>query len=289
MKIIIDPNAGPCGGVKRAIRMVERRLQDHKDIVSIGPLIHNNAEVARLKNKGLETIKQDQVEGGDASVIEGKRVFIRSHGVSEKLMQTLQDSAVQVFDGTCPKVAAIQKLIRREHEAGRQIVIIGKPGHPEVVGLNGHCDNRGVVVASEKDFDKIDFSRPIFLVSQTTISHRKFIDLMEKMLQITPDILVKDTVCRQVMNKHEDLRKFAASVDVLLLVGGRQSSNTAVLFELAKSVNPSSYWIEGEKDVDLKWLDNAETVGVSGSASTPMWQMEKIRDYLQNVLLPVQD
>ncbi len=289
MKIIIDPHAGPCGGVKRAIRMVERRLQDHNDIVSIGPLIHNNAEVERLRNKGLETVEQEQVEGGDVSTIKGKRVFIRSHGISEELMQALQDSAAEVFDGSCPKVIAIQKMIRREYDAGRQIVIIGKPGHPEVVGLNGHCDNKGVVIASEKDFDKIDFSRPIFLVSQTTISHRKFIDLMEKMLQITSDIVVKDTVCRQVMNKHEDLRNFAASVDVLLLVGGKQSSNTAVLFELAKSVNPSSYWIEAEKDIDLKWLGSAETVGVSGSASTPMWQMEKIRDYLQNVLLPVQD
>jgi len=286
VKILIDPHAGACGGVRRAIRMVETRLQDQNNLVAIGPLIHNNAEVERLQHRGLATVGQEVVEDGDFSAIKGKRVFVRSHGVSEKLMQDLRNAAGEVIDGTCPKVAAIQKLIREHYKAGRQIVIIGKAGHPEVAGLNGFCENKALIIQSEKDLSKIDASRSIFLVSQTTISHRKFIDLMEKIVQIAPHVLVKDTVCRQVMNKDKELRNFAASVDVLLLVGGKHSSNTAVLYELAKSVNPSSYWIESEKDIDPGWISDDLTVGVSGSASTPMWQMQRVHDCLQNMATP---
>jgi len=283
VKIQIDPHAGVCGGVRRAIRMVENRLQDQNNLVAIGPLIHNNAEVTRLQQRGLATVDQSVVENGDFSAVKGKNVFVRSHGVSEKLMHGLQKAAGKVIDGTCPKVAVIQKLIRQNYKQGRQIVIIGKAGHPEVAGLNGSCENTAVIIQSKDDLDKIDASRPIFLVSQTTISHRKFIDLMEKIVQINAHVLVKDTVCRQVMNKDKELRNFAASVDVLLLVGGKHSSNTAVLYDISKSVNPYSYWIESEKDIDSGWFSDDMTVGVSGSASTPMWQMQQVFDYLQNL------
>ena len=263
--------------------MVENRLQDQNNLVAIGPLIHNNAEVTRLQQRGLATVDQSVVENGDFSAVKGKNVFVRSHGVSEKLMHGLQKAAGKVIDGTCPKVAVIQKLIRQNYKQGRQIVIIGKAGHPEVAGLNGSCENTAVIIQSKDDLDKIDASRPIFLVSQTTISHRKFIDLMEKIVQINAHVLVKDTVCRQVMNKDKELRNFAASVDVLLLVGGKHSSNTAVLYDISKSVNPYSYWIESEKDIDSGWFSDDMTVGVSGSASTPMWQMQQVFDYLQNL------
>jgi 4-hydroxy-3-methylbut-2-en-1-yl diphosphate reductase len=284
VKVIIDPTAGPCGGVKRAIRMVENRLRKDENIVAIGPLIHNNAEVQRLAEQGLETVQQDKVEQGDFSAAKGKQIFIRSHGISESLRQDLEKAGAELVDATCPKVTAIQNKIQEQHDAGRQIVIVGKVGHPEVKGLDGYCENKAVIISSEDDLAKIDASRPTFLVSQTTISHRKFIDLKEKIVQIVPDVLVKDTICRQVMNKHKDLRNFAASVDVLLLVGGKHSSNTSVLFELAKSVNSSSHWIEGEDDIKLDWIDHSQTVGVSGSASTPMWQLDKIQDFLKKAL-----
>lgn len=290
MKIQIDPHAGVCGGVRRAVRMVENRLRDQNNLVAIGPLIHNSAEVERLQRLGLTTVAQSRIEDGDFSAIEGEQVFVRSHGVSEKLMAGLRKTAAKVIDGTCPKVAAIQKLIRQHYEAGRQIVIIGKAGHPEVSGLNGFCENTALIIQSENDLSKIDVSRPIFLVSQTTISHGKYIDLMEKIVHIAPDVLAKDTVCRQVMNKDKELRNFAASVDVFLLVGGKHSSNTAVLYDIAKSVNASSFWIESEKDIEPGWISDDSTVGISGSASTPLWQIQHVRRYLQDMARPeIQD
>ena len=285
MRVVIDPKAGPCGGVRRAIRMVEKRLQDQEDIVAIGPLIHNNAEVARLTDEGLDTVQQDAVTSGDLEALQGKRAFIRSHGVSPALRKKLETAAAEIVDGTCPKVAVIQKQIQQQYAAGRQIVIIGKKGHPEVVGLAGHCDNKAVIISSEEDVQKIDTSRPIFLVSQTTISHGKFIDLKEKISHIIADLLVKDTVCRQVMNRHDDIRNFAASMDVLFLVGGKQSSNTAVLFEVAKAANPATFWIEEAQEISADWIKGKQNVGVSGSASTPVWQMEKIRDFLLSLKL----
>ena len=286
MNVIIDPTAGPCSGVKRAIRMVESCLQEEDDIIAIGPLIHNSAEVQRLSGRGLETVDQQDVENSDFGKIKNKSVFIRSHGISESLRADLQNAGAKLIDATCPKVAAIHKIIRKNYDAGKQIVIIGKIDHPEVKGLNGHCENNGVIITSDADLQKIDVSRPTFVVAQTTIAHRKFVDLVEKIVQITPDVQFKDTICRQVINKHNYLRNFAASVDVLLLVGGKHSSNTGVLYELAKSINPSSYWVEGKDDIKTEWLLPSFTVGVSGSASTPMWQLKEISDYVENISLP---
>jgi len=285
MKIIIDPNAGPCPGVKRAIRMAEEALQQAETLTAIGPLIHNKEEVARLREKGLHTADQDKVEKHDFSEINQGTVFIRSHGISQALQKSIIKCNANVIDATCGIVKNIQNQIREKFDQGYQILIVGKPNHPETIGLNGYCDNNGIIIRNENDFDKIDLEQKAFLVSQTTIAQQKFLTLADKIKSMHPHVIVKDTTCRQVSKRHERIQAFAQSVDVLLLVGGKHSSNTSVLYDIAFAVNRHTYWIENSNDIQSDWFTPNITVGITGSASTPLWQLDKIKQSLMDNML----
>ena len=283
MNVIIDEHAGPCKGVKRALALVEQELQRDSDIVALGPIIHNQMEMQRLEKMGLSTIDQESVEQGNLEPLQNKRIFIRSHGISKALQHQVDRVGAFVCDGTCPTVHAIQRHIQAFFKNGYQIIIVGKEGHPEVVGLNGYCDKKATIIYSEEDVERISVAEKAFMVSQTTVAHDKFLAIQKKMLQLYPHVTVKDTVCRQVVNRHENMRNFAASVDVVLLVGGKNSSNTRVLFNIAKQSNPQSYWIEQASDIDVNWLEENGIIGITGSASTPVWQLEKIKKFVENV------
>jgi 4-hydroxy-3-methylbut-2-enyl diphosphate reductase len=282
MIVRLDPHAGPCNGVKRALKLAEDELAKD-DLVALGPIIHNQAEMDRLQSKGLITADQESVEHGDVQSIKNKKVFIRSHGISKKLRQQLVDANVDICDGTCPIVLSIQRRIEKYYKAGYKIFIIGKAKHPEVMGLNGACDHQASIIQNETDLDNLNIPEKSFLVSQTTVNHNYFLDLQEKMLQIQPCLIVKDTVCSSVTNRHENTKKFAADVDVVLLVGGKKSSNTQVLFEIAKQSNPQSFWIERRDDINPDWFEKASTVGITGSASTPIWQMVDIQKFVEGI------
>lgn len=284
MIVKIDPNAGPCQGVRRALQMIEEELAKD-DIVALGPIIHNQAEIDRLQKKGLITVDQEPVEQGDTQSIKNNKVFIRSHGISKKLRQQLIDANAVICDGTCPIVLSIHRRIERHYKNGYHIFIIGKPNHPEVIGLNGACDGHATIIQSEIDLDHLTIPEKSFLVSQTTINHDYFLDLQQKMLQIQPCLIVKDTVCRSVSNRHENTRNFAANVDIVLLVGGKNSSNTRVLFDIAKQSNPQTFWIERSDDINVGWFENDSTVGIIGSASTPLWQLEEIQKFVERITL----
>ena len=272
MQTIIDSHAGPCPGVRRALNMLELELHQGR-CVALGSVIHNPVEVARLERSGLETVPQEQVEAGDLRKVRGRRVFIRSHGISEKLRQTLEQAGAEIIDGVCPTVSALQRNIRRFYQQGYQILIIGKHGHPEVKGLCGAADDRAVVIASEADFAAVDPAVKSLLVAQTTVDEQVFQTMADRLREHIGDLKVLNTLCRQVTGRQATIREFAARVDVLLLVGGKNSSNTKVLFTTAQSVNRRSHWIEHPDELREQWFTPNDTVGITGSASTPMLQL----------------
>lgn len=280
---MIDSQAGPCPGVKRAIKMLEQELQLQGEIVALGEVIHNPAEVARLEAAGLEMADQERVEQGNLDSVRGRRIFIRSHGISEQLLRSLEQEKAVIIDGTCATVAHIQKKIRSFFEQGFQIVIVGKPGHPEVKGLNGYCQDQAVIIASESDFDKIDMTAKSLLVAQTTIDPLLFKKIGDQLKQRLADLIILDTTCRQVSRRHQNIRNFASSVDVLLLVGGKKSSNTNVLYQAAREINQRTYWIETSAELKKDWFLNQEIVGITGSASTPMWQLYELQQAVESV------
>ncbi len=287
MTIILDHKAGPCPGVKRAIRMAEEELVTSGHLTAVGPLIHNQDEISRLSEKGLKTMDQDQLEQTDPPAgDQNDKLLIRSHGISRDFYDKLKNQNKTIIDGTCPKVAKIHKIIHEHYQNGYQIVIIGKPQHPEVKGLNGHCDNTAVVIQEAKDIEKIDFNKKTLLVAQTTFSHSKFYTLRDEIQKRHPHLIWKDTTCPQVRRRHQHMQEFAASVNVVVLVGGKQSSNTGVLYDISKMVNPRTHWIENQNDVQSQWFEKDDTVGITGSASTPKWQLQQIEHFLKK--LPIE-
>lgn len=284
MKVIIDPNAGACSGVCRAIRLIEEYLDRKEDVVALGDVIHNQKELDRLAGKGLQTIGQQQIGHADQmQQLEGRNVFIRSHGVSPEVRNKLVNAGVHIIDGTCPTVKRVHKEVEHYSKKGYQIIIVGKSDHPEVIGILGYCQGQGIVIQNEADLTSVDMTRPSLLVAQTTLQRNKFTAMKEKLSNQMKDLLAIDTTCRYIQKRHDQLSHFARSVDVLILVGGQTSSNTSVLFEKCKNENPYSYRIESEEQVQAEWFRDIEVVGVTGSASTPLWQLERISQYINTI------
>lgn len=250
----------------------------------MGPVIHNQREMERLAEKGLQTVSQEGVEDTkDVSSLTNRRVLVRTHGIARQLRQKLDAAGVVLIDATCSVVRRLQQLVQKHHEQGYQIAIVGKPGHPEVTGLLGYCDNDGVVIENESDLARIDLSRKVFLLAQTTVDQAKFLRIREKLSAQGADLIALDTTCAQINRRHEQMSRFAASVDVVLFVGGKNSSNTAVLHEVCRQANPRSYRIESVADLERSWLQAADTVGITGGASTPVWQLQQVQDYLEKL------
>jgi len=280
-KVIIDSNAGPCSGVQRALHLVERTLQEKKTVYALGSLIHNSAEVQRLEKQGLVTLDQQRVEDGETVLEDNSCVFVRSHGISESFYKRLRNQELNLVDGTCPTVGGVQRKIKRYFDDGYQIVIIGKPSHPEVRGLNGYCNNQAIVVNSVEKLVDVVLKDKCMVISQTTMSQDVFAQLADYIRKRAPQAVLFNTICPQVKKRNQNIRNFAQQVNVVLLVGGKQSSNTRVLFDISKQCNPDTYWIENQHDIQMDWFSGAEIIGITGSASTPVWQLQKIQDYLE--------
>ncbi len=277
MKVEIDNESGFCFGVVRAINEAERALQSGA-IASLGDIVHNRVEVQRLEKLGLQTISREQIP-----TIAGKRMLIRAHGEPPRTYSLAKEYGIEVIDATCPVVAALQRKVkdayRKMCEVGGTVVILGKRGHAEVVGLTGQVDERAIVVESEENLQQVDFARPIYFLSQTTQSIEKFNHLAEVMrLRLpTPDMLtVDDTICRRVSSREGHLREFASQHDVVIFVCGRKSSNGKVLYDICRGANEWSYNIEEASELRSEWFEGAESVGICGATSTPKWLMEII-------------
>lgn len=281
---MIDDHAGVCSGVRRAIEIADKQLAEGSQLVALGHLIHNDVEMDRLARKGLHTVDQDGMSTGKIHIeeINDKQLLIRTHGVGVDLRSKLLDAGIELIDATCPTVRHVQKLIEKYFSDGYQIVIVGKKSHPEVQGLQGHCQNMAIVISSMKDLSGIDYHRKTFLVAQTTASPAVFFDVYNKIKGKIADLVVKDTTCNIINRRHQYIRDFAASCDVILFVGGKQSSNTRVLSEICRSVNPRTFRIESPTDINHEWFKESEKIGISGGASTPTWQLHEVKDYLEN-------
>lgn len=284
MRVEIDEQSGFCFGVVRAINEAEGALQCGA-IASLGDIVHNRVEVQRLEALGLRTISHDDIPS-----IAGERMLIRAHGEPPKTYSLAERYGVEVIDATCPVVAALQRKVKEAYckmqEVGGTVVILGKRGHAEVVGLTGQVDEQAVVVESEEDLQMIDFSRPIYFLSQTTQSIEKFHCLAEIMRERLPHeemLTIDDTICRRVSSREAHLRDFARQHDVIIFVCGRKSSNGRVLYNICRQENERSYNIEEACELQREWFEEAESVGICGATSTPKWLMESIAETILSI------
>ena len=284
MRIEIDEHSGFCFGVVRAISEAERALTNGA-VASLGDIVHNRMEVQRLEALGLKTISHE-----DIPTLAGERMLIRAHGEPPKTYALAKECGVEVIDATCPVVAALQRKVKAAYEkmcaVNGTVVILGKRGHAEVVGLTGQVDEKAIVVECEEDLEQVDFSRPIYFLSQTTQSVEKFNLLAEKMLSRLADekmLTADDTICRRVSSREEHLREFASKHDVIIFVCGRKSSNGKVLYNICQQANERAYNIEEAKELQREWFDGVESVGICGATSTPKWLMEEIAEAIASI------
>lgn len=285
MKVIIDPGSGFCGGVIRAISRAEEFLSSHPKLHSLGEMVHNEAELVRLESKGLVSVGRDALSGLPA----GESVLIRAHG--EPPSTYAAASHLNIIDCTCPVVLKIQKSIREAGErlAGKgTIVIFGKIGHPEVLGLVGQAPGQAVVVVEnmkqlQQAVTEARIAAPVEVFSQTTKSPVEYGQICSVLQEIYPDTVIHNTICSQVAERHRALSEFAGEHDVIVFVAGRQSSNGRVLFELCRSVNANSYLVGDISELKPLWFDGARSVGVCGATSTPKWLLEQVADAIKKL------
>ena len=278
MQIEIDNSSGFCFGVTTAIKKAEEELASGKTLYCLGDIVHNSMECERLKQLGLITINHD-----DMRKLQGVKVLLRAHGEPPSTYEIARQNNIEIIDATCPVVLQLQRRIKQQYDSfpNAQIVIFGKPGHAEVLGLVGQTESKAIVIANFEEVKKLDFSRDIYLYSQTTKSLDEFHRIIEYIQQhISPQATFRsfDTICRQVANRMPNISTFATRHDLVLFVCGRKSSNGKVLYNECKSVNPNSHLIEKPEDIMKEWLEGVNTVGICGATSTPKWLMEQCRD-----------
>lgn len=289
MNVIIDKNSGYCFGVEFAIQMAEDELAHEETLYCLGDIVHNRMEVERLYAQGLRIIDREQLEQ-----LHDCKVLIRAHGEPPETYQLALRNNIELIDASCPVVLKLQNRVKHAFDTSQrqngQIVIYGQPGHAEVAGLTGQTGNRALIVMTEADLDQIDFARPVTLFSQTTKSTAGFYHMkavMEKRIQAAGGTLdsfdANDSICRQVSNREPALARFATEHDVVVFVSGRKSSNGKALFSVVNKTNPRSYFVENEQEIDEEWFHGAESVGICGATSTPMWLMQRVKDRIEQV------
>lgn len=282
MNVIIDDNSGFCFGVVRAIGEAESALKRVGDVYSLGDIVHNRVEVQRLEQLGLHTVSHD-----DMANLEGRTLLIRAHGEPPCTYRRAEELGITIIDATCPVVARLQRRLReaydRMQEVGGSVVLLGKRGHAEVIGLTGQADDDVVVIEGESDLDLIDYGRPIYFLSQTTQSIGLFNQLAEAIRGRAEgvEVIIDDTICRRVAGRESLLADFSRSVDVVIFVSGRKSSNGRVLYEVCRSANAKCYNIEESSELEKKWFEGVECVGICGATSTPRWLMEEVAEAIK--------
>ncbi len=288
MKVTIDPHSGFCFGVVYAIQMAEEELEKDKKLYCLGDIVHNNMEVDRLRNKGLEIINHEQLKN-----LRDCKVLIRAHGEPPETYQLALKNNIELIDASCPVVLKLQNRVRNSfdevEDGDGQIVIYGEAGHAEVNGLVGQTNQKAIIVKTEEDLSKVDFNLPIRFFSQTTKSTAGF-EKMEEMIQERivktkgsleeQDFITNDTLCRQVSNREPQLQRFAKAHDIILFVSGKKSSNGKALYSVCQAANPKAYFISDVSEIRTEWLSGVETIGICGATSTPMWLMEKVAAHL---------
>lgn len=280
----IDSQSGFCFGVVRAIEIAEQELKTHGCLSSLGLMVHNDEEVKRLENMGMRTIDVSQL---DSDV--GVRVLIRAHGEPPSTYRKVETLGKTLIDATCPIVLQLQKKVEKYYidNPGAQIVIYGKPGHAEVIGLVGQTSGNAFVVTHEEDIEQLDPEKPLFVFSQTTMPLDGYAAIQNALREyMVASVQVFDTICRKVSNRVPLIRDFARQHDACVFVAGKKSSNGQMLYNVAREANPRTYFVSNVSEINPDWFSDGMRVGVCGATSTPMWQMEAVADFI-NGLFPL--
>ncbi len=290
MKVEIDRNSGFCFGVQNAVEIAEKALGEGEKVFSLGPIVHNDMEVDRLSDLGLKSVDHNVF-----SNLRNCKVLIRAHGEPPETYKTAAENNITIIEATCPIVKKLQKKIKEvwqeTKQVNGQVVIYGKPGHAEVVGLQGQIGNEGIIVSCSEEFDKIDITRPVLLFSQTTMSADDYNNhasglkrrMKEHGIDAAANLKVHRTTCGQVSNRESHLREFAENHDVIVFVSGHESSNGKMLYQVCKSENPSTYFVSSTDEIDPEWFKERKTAGVCGATSTPKWLIEKVSDFISTI------
>jgi 4-hydroxy-3-methylbut-2-enyl diphosphate reductase len=290
MVVEIDKQSGFCFGVQNAVKIAEKALLKEEKVFSLGPIVHNDKEVDRLSGLGLVSIDHDQFK-----TLKDCKVLIRAHGEPPETYKLAEKNNLMIIEATCPIVKRLQSKIKetwiKTKEDYGQVVIFGKTGHAEVVGLLGQINNEGILVSGPGDFNRIDIRKHVYLFSQTTMSVKEYSKLAEILREkmavagIDPDknLSINKTICGQVSNREPHLKAFAKKHDIIIFVSGRESSNGKMLYSVCKNVNPETHFVSSDEELDLSWFIGKKSVGICGATSTPKWLIENIRDIISNL------
>ena len=286
MTIEIDQGSGFCFGVTRAIGKAEEELSKGERLYCLGDIVHNGQECNRLLQLGLQTIDHQQF-----LQLHNEKVLLRAHGEPPSTYQQAKQNHINVIDATCPVVLHLQERIKREYDADKdhrkQIVIFGKNGHAEVLGLVGQTNGTAIIIETPEEVNRLDFNQDICLFSQTTKpldGFQRIVNYISEHISPNATFTYYDTICRQVANRMPNIRAFAAKHDVILFVCGQKSSNGRMLFDECKASNPSSYMIDSASEIQLDWLKDCKSVGICGATSTPKWLMEECKVRIKELL-----
>ena len=286
IQIEIDNGSGFCFGVTTAIQKAEEELRKGTPLYCLGDIVHNGKECDRLKELGLITINHEEFKQ-----LHGVKVLLRAHGEPPETYETARKNEIEIIDATCPVVLRLQKRIKQEFDlkgdTDKQIVIFGKAGHAEVLGLVGQTKGEAIVIENLKAAEQLDFNKDIRLYSQTTKSLDEFWQIVEYIkahISPTASFEYYDTICRQVANRMPNIRTFATSHDLIFFVSGKKSSNGKILFNECRQVNPNSHMIEDAREIDFTLLHSVQSIGICGATSTPKWLMEACKTAIQNAL-----
>jgi 4-hydroxy-3-methylbut-2-en-1-yl diphosphate reductase len=283
MIIDIDRNSGYCFGVTNAVKTTEKYLSEHPKLYCLGDIVHNDAEVARLSNLGLVVINYEEY-----SKLTDSTVLIRAHGESPHTYQIAEKNRITLIDATCPVVLNLQKKIKSNFDSNpnSQIIIAGKPGHAEVVGLLGQTNQNGIVISQIEDLDQINYQIPSILYAQTTFNDDTFLILVNEIKKRYHDLgnddfyVIHDTTCKQVCHRMKAITKFVENYDLVIFVSGEKSSNGLQLFQKCKSQNPNTFFVTSYETLNQIPLQGIESIGICGATSTPMWLMENVKNAL---------
>lgn len=291
MEVEIDKKSGFCFGVQNAVEIAEKALLRGEKVFSLGPIVHNDMEVERLASLGLISINHSQFL--DLRLC---KVLIRAHGEPPETYETAERNNITIIEATCPIVKRLQAKISETWMKTRsdngQVVIFGKPGHAEVVGLIGQTNNEGILISVPDDLRKIDFSRPVYLFAQTTMGVDEYDHIKTLIFNNMKDngvldpirnFSVSNTICGQVSNREPVLKAFARNHDIVIFVSGKESSNGKMLYSVCRSVNPDTHFVSSAGEIDKSWFAGKRSAGICGATSTPKWLIENIRDYVSNI------
>ncbi|NII85170.1 MULTISPECIES: 4-hydroxy-3-methylbut-2-enyl diphosphate reductase [unclassified Pedobacter] len=276
LQVNIDKSSGFCFGVVYAIEMAEDILDNEGYLYCLGDIVHNDEEVERLTNRGLKIIDHEVLKN-----LRDEKVLIRAHGEAPSTYQLALENNLTLIDASCPVVLKLQNRIKNSHDDDEQVLIFGKHGHAEVIGLQGQTDGKAIVFQDLAELDNVELPARFTLYSQTTKSTDKFYHIKDELLSRGYEVKANDTICRQVSNRYEELEDFVSHYDKIVFVSGKKSSNGKVLYDVCKKHNDNSYFISNVEELDQTWFNENDKVGICGATSTPMWLMEKVKTALE--------